>query len=411
MSSRLGVLVALVGLGSAAGLGLGALARFADRGRSGATEANASSAGLAANSSGSIAGENANAAADALGDAHAASGRSPLVVQPLEAPAEPGAEPALACRVRAAVRFPGTLPADDYPELTAFARRQLGKLGRAQAAHIARCARTAQPLEDSLPSFLISTTERVRDGAEVELALPCGAEETLLVLRSRYLALEPVSITANTNEPRVLEPTLGGCVLGRCTFPRECRPRDTTIELELSLEHVDPQLELIHRLTHPDETSSQREDRRSTPCDAAGRFELWGLAPRVRYTLEAHAPGFPPWAGELQVEPGQRLEFVVPLALGGTASGEVVDARGQPVVNARVSWSAAPESWNQVRTDEHGHFELHGIPKGETTLKVQRLVDSAESAPLTLTDGAVVRAVRMELASGRGSPSNAWLGR
>ncbi len=75
---------------------------------------------------------------------------------------------------------------------------------------------------------------------------------------------------------------------------------------------------------------------RTAVAGADGAFVLEGVLPGP-WSVDAVAPGYlAPVAEGLQVAAGQTLAVDVPMAPGGVVVGRVVDARGEPVVGARV---------------------------------------------------------------------------
>lgn len=118
---------------------------------------------------------------------------------------------------------------------------------------------------------------------------------------------------------------------------------------------------------------------RHTRTDARGAFTLTDLAPgpaQLRVRAVHHAPvdeaiAVPDSGGDRPYPLGR-----IPMATECVAEGDVVDARGNPVVGARVARDRVP-TWLRLGsnppglaiTDDHGRFRLDGLPEGMVTLE------------------------------------------
>jgi uncharacterized GH25 family protein len=89
-----------------------------------------------------------------------------------------------------------------------------------------------------------------------------------------------------------------------------------------------------------------------------GTFEL-GPVPSWKWTATVAHEEYLPWRGLLSTDPAEVL-----LSAGSAVSGEVVDARGFPVQNARVTLRAPDGSARTLRTDTRGRFDCTGFPAG-----------------------------------------------
>ena len=118
---------------------------------------------------------------------------------------------------------------------------------------------------------------------------------------------------------------------------------------------------------------------RRARTDARGAFSLVELAPGPA-RLRARAAGFAPATTSIVVPDSRgRRGCELPkieLAQAGVVTGEVVDARGDPVAGARVAEGHVP-TWlligsnpeGIVVTDRNGAFSLAGLSEGSTTLE------------------------------------------
>lgn len=102
-----------------------------------------------------------------------------------------------------------------------------------------------------------------------------------------------------------------------------------------------------------------------------GRFEASALLPGPAW-LEVTAPGFVPWARQLEIPAGRDLHQVtvrdlkVGLELGGTVAGRVLDENRDPVSGAEVHCGSA-----RARTQAGGEFRLVGVEPGRLRLEAQ----------------------------------------
>ncbi len=135
-----------------------------------------------------------------------------------------------------------------------------------------------------------------------------------------------------------------------------------------------------------------------------GRYTVAGLeAGGDRWVSARHSDFLERSSSVFELEPGAvaRLDDIV-LALGGSISGEVVDARGRAIRGATVSFRGAGETRFNVlkgaRSGDGGRFRLGGLRGGEYDLRVE----SAGFLPAIVSRVAVEedresRGVRVEL--------------
>jgi hypothetical protein len=141
---------------------------------------------------------------------------------------------------------------------------------------------------------------------------------------------------------------------------------------------------------------------RVTTADGSGRFEFLEL-PAGRFTIRVVKGGFVTTtfgqsaanAGAIQLQDGQRLERGdLRLPRGGVITGRVVDAFGDPVVEAGVNAFRAEyiqpgvrrlSASRGVQTNDLGEFRIYGIAAGKyyvgATLRPQAISPDATGAP------------------------------
>ncbi|HEX7379562.1 MAG TPA: carboxypeptidase regulatory-like domain-containing protein [Pirellulales bacterium] len=115
-------------------------------------------------------------------------------------------------------------------------------------------------------------------------------------------------------------------------------------------------------------------DQEPLATDAEGRFELAGLLPGVKYSMEARAEGYAVKADDPFIpttgENHALGDIVLPRA-DRDVSGVLVDADGQPVVGALVQAKSALADMHYSAatavqiTDHEGRFQLRGLPAGD----------------------------------------------
>lgn len=99
----------------------------------------------------------------------------------------------------------------------------------------------------------------------------------------------------------------------------------------------------------------------------------------------------------LYVDRPQELD-VVRLLPGGTVEGEVLDAYGEPVPSAEVTWGDPPDWQRAVSTDSRGRFRLRGVTPGSVWITA-RHPDAGENEssgpvmvrPQEISPGAYIR--------------------
>ncbi|MGB5812812.1 MAG: carboxypeptidase regulatory-like domain-containing protein, partial [Polyangiales bacterium] len=139
----------------------------------------------------------------------------------------------------------------------------------------------------------------------------------------------------------------------------------------------------------------------STRTDEQGQF-AFRQVPAAIYEIQMSHPDFESQRRRIEVERPlyvDRPQELPPVRLipGGSIEGEVLDAYGEPVPGADVTWQ--PESWDEsVRSDRRGRFVLRGVPAGSVWVRARHpdVGEAAASRPTTVrpqetSPGAYVR--------------------
>lgn len=128
--------------------------------------------------------------------------------------------------------------------------------------------------------------------------------------------------------------------------------------------------------------------------DEDGRFAFEQLEP-ARYRVSATKGGFGFAPSMLQRPPidlkaGANVDDVVwVLQPGAVITGHVVDAKGNPVVEVRVSFQPANRqpaplmSGPGGQTNDLGEYRLYGLPEGEYYVHAGALIGFAPTSPMT----------------------------
>lgn len=106
-----------------------------------------------------------------------------------------------------------------------------------------------------------------------------------------------------------------------------------------------------------------------TRSDGDGIFRI-DQVPAGTYALEVHHPDYDVYKSEVTVDVSSRstgglVLDALRLPPTGQIEGEVVDAAGDPVLDAEVAWGAQPQWSRKATTNGEGVFVLRGVPPGK----------------------------------------------
>jgi hypothetical protein len=122
--------------------------------------------------------------------------------------------------------------------------------------------------------------------------------------------------------------------------------------------------------TAPDGRQQDTAEPVLAMTDADGRFSLDGLAPG-RQTMKVTARGWAPVQQVVDVRAGATVDIALALDAGVTLEGEVVDASGDPVGDARIqAFLGNDRVAVGARSAPDGRFTLEALPPGSLRLEV-----------------------------------------
>lgn len=152
--------------------------------------------------------------------------------------------------------------------------------------------------------------------------------------------------------------------------------------------------------------------------DAAGRFEISGLAPGEARVDVRRTP-LVPWRGDLLVVPGPGAEVAVRLEAGGTLLGTVRDSHGRPIAQVGVSarpatggpgvstWTRSDGTYRLVGLAPGSHLaSAHTNKKGEASGRVEVQLDRPVEWNPVLSDGHVIQG---RVVDAGGAPLVGWI--
>jgi hypothetical protein len=218
-----------------------------------------------------------------------------------------------------------------------------------------------------------------------------------LKIKASYLHLDkPVRVKLSKDaEPVVLEPLLGGRIVGRITPPPGASDA--------------PQVLAKAKLRAQSWGETFGMVSIEGKIDEDFNFELRGVGAAREHRIELDSKEWVQFSkGDVTVKPGETLQLDIQLELGARFSGVVVDAQGKPVERAEVELRKRSDDgdfWRNrrdVNTDESGVFRITGISAGEYEVKVRARNYLEHSKELgAFADGDARDGQRVVLDSGR----------
>ncbi|MGA2864991.1 MAG: carboxypeptidase regulatory-like domain-containing protein [Verrucomicrobiota bacterium] len=144
-------------------------------------------------------------------------------------------------------------------------------------------------------------------------------------------------------------------------------------------------------------------DERPVGTDSRGRFEISALPPDRRYDVWVTASGYGGVSRNVQADPQTNrieLDVCVLKAIDRKITGQVVDADGKPVAEARVYLDGDNQPSGRAGTDEHGRFTF-GACEGQAWLYAGKSGHAPGSAIAQGGDTNVVISLGMDEAVSR----------
>ncbi len=208
------------------------------------------------------------------------------------------------------------------------------------------------------------------------LGLPPDADVTWLVVSGSYLySLEPERVDVGEASGTVeLRPVLGAHVTGRLIAPSAdpevARSQVAQVAIELDWS-INAALELG--------TAGALDLDLETESDDEGRFEFRAVPVGKPQTISTNdSPLARAFHEDIQPAPGDRVEVVLDLLIGGTVRGRIVDESGEPITEAEVGAAgreilgSPTERLCTTESDATGAFLLEGITPGKVWLRVEK---------------------------------------
>ena len=269
------------------------------------------------------------------------------------------------CWIGGRVLFPPGTPADERVEVVADGR-QLGRLRE--------------------PGDVVGADERFR------LGLPRKTGVVYLHVVASYLYLdEPLRVVLAEPPPDiVLEPALGGRIVGRVIPPAGLEPKKLAGT----------------RVTLPRDGSRRVDDvRREADVRSDLTFELNAVRPgfvALMYFSRDVVSRFLDW--EIEVESGRETSVELRTELGARVTGRVLRPNGDPVDEARIRVEASGggnHAGRLAHAGADGGFDLRGIPPGPVLIVAE--LDSTVPArwgPRVLVDGQEETGIELVLGGG-----------
>ena len=250
------------------------------------------------------------------------------------------------------------------------------------------------------PKTTIEKTVVLKSGAEISGTVVDrnGARVT-----EAYVDLEPVGGGRRENVWTDESGVFHLPDIGRGSYTAKASSKDAIAAAPVAVVHdgVHPVLGLVLRVEPGGEISGVVVDSAGHPVpearisgggigettDKEGRFVAKGLMPD-KYELSASTSTLGTATQVVQLARGQHAEVRI-VVTPSSLAGIVVDARGEPVEGAAVfARSENPDGYGYDRTDEHGHFDLGGLPpSAHYKITAQREDSSVEGPALDVATG------------------------
>jgi hypothetical protein len=234
-------------------------------------------------------------------------------------------------------------------------------------------------LYDELDSKIVHDRQRLGPDRSFRLGVPANIEVARVSLQAHYLFLDVCVhvVLDDLSSELVLEPKLGGRVLGECRVPaqRLCiAPWIRALDVYLSSVSDAPGTHVQRgggrKLELPAYTeNSEYMNGRTATFDAQLGFECGGVLPGVPCEFQFfHGPHLLEAMGPVRVAPGEttRVELrLVPLVL---IEGIVVDEKSKPLAGATCALDDADADQGVPTTDSAGRFCLPARSDGVITI-------------------------------------------
>ncbi len=297
---------------------------------------------------------------------------------------------ATATLVKGSVRLPAGTPVDERVEILAYVGDDPGFGGFFDL------------IRD--PEALVDRAVIAEDGS-FEVGFPDDTTSGWLLLQGRYTyASDSLQVKVPADDPVSFSPELGAWVSGRLLPPSDA----TDDELEDVGQRIILRPNPTAAMGMSAAFNSGRPPRRTTRAEDELTYEFGGVVAGTSYKLYAcpeqlavaHSDSFSP-------EPGQHVQLDLTLRRGGTVSGRVVDAQGNPVAEAELEVEQDQLVFGQggfeVRdgeTAEDGTFELIAIAPGESSIQVEANGYLSVSEDIELAEGQTLAGLELVLDTG-----------
>ena len=235
----------------------------------------------------------------------------------------------------------------------------------------------APPGPEDDPSLCAEATPGPDGGFELEV--PDDLDRVWLRVRGRYLIARALEVELPAPEGLKLEPELGGWITGRLVLPQGAEiEEDETWSVRLEPDPI-ARMANANPFAMADFGGGPVRRRARVDPENALDFEFRGVRPSGGYTLMVRPDSLAGAKSEkFGVEPGVQRALELPLAVGGSLAGRVVDASGNGVPEVDIEVVLDPFMFGQggfeVRegeSDADGRFLLEHVHAGQLTLRLE----------------------------------------